>query len=116
MLTSNASVGGCLQDEDTRNFVAHCLSPADQRPTATQLLEEPFIKPEPQQKPPVHPQDSRDLQRSSTDVGPLDKSEEPNSRFVQQLPEDDDAPAECEAGHVSVQWAAAGAQGRRWHG
>eukprot|EP00887_Chlorella_sp_A99_P005539 scaffold1.g5539.t1 len=54
-----------VQDGDTRAFVARCLAPPDQRPSAAELLEAPFLrqKPPEQPKPPLQPQDS-DLQRS----------------------------------------------------
>lgn len=93
-----------VQDESVRDFISRCLGPPDQRPTAADLLNHPFLKPEPPPKPAPAAQDSKDLQRSRSDLaaGPGGGSDDgggAGGRMERRPGSEDDAP-ETEAGHV----------------
>lgn len=89
-----------VQDEAVRSFISRCLGPADQRPTAADLLNYLFLKPEPPPKPVPAAQDSKDLQRSRSDLATGDGGSDDSGVRMERRPGSEDDAPETEAGHV----------------
>jgi serine/threonine protein kinase len=91
-----------VQDDAAQAFLARCLAPPEQRPSAQELLEDVFLQPPRKATAPASSTD-QELIKSRSDIEHLQSSAPQDEASLRggrppSLPGSDDEPAACEAG------------------
>lgn len=101
-----------VADPSARSFISRCLAAPEERPSARELLEDPFLQPpkKQQQVAPASSADGEMLRNSKSDAerqssmarggGSFDEASGRGGQGGGSLPGSDDEPAACEAGSV----------------